>query len=183
MRKQRRSYPLQPNANAVILQTLFAERYLNYLVPSLKKIMEKMISSEEDDRKHLKTIVKFEVDMALALSANGFEWGHALKHVLLRDVNASQIRHVPFNHNLTFLCLPNASKPKVPKRKLCESRWKEQHEEASENEEISPQLRNLRTLVPGGNQMDMIELLPEVGSYIVCLEVQVNILQRLVESY
>lgn len=183
MSKQRRIYPLQPNANAVILKTSFAQRYLIYLVPSLMKIKEKMISSEEDDRKQLKTIVKFEVDMALALSANGFAWSHALKHILLRDVKASQILHVSFSHNLTSLCPPNASKPKVPKRRLCESRWKEQDEEASENEEISPRLRNLRTLVPGGNQMDMIELLSEVGSYIVCLEIQVNILQNLVESY
>ncbi|KAA8522746.1 hypothetical protein F0562_009092 [Nyssa sinensis] len=157
-------------------------------------------------------IVRYEVDMALALSSEGFAWSHALKDKLQKGPNEGKIhllrrkgsciveQHVN-HHSLPVLHLQNplvytkfcpnpTSKPKNVKLIKSSKRVLLQRQEIkaaaknSEEEEkqITQRLNNLRNLLPGGNGMGVDEMLKEMGSYLVCLELQVNILRCLVET-
>ncbi|KAF5456340.1 hypothetical protein F2P56_025835 [Juglans regia] len=81
---------------------------------------------------------------------------------------------------------PNYSKPELKKLITRSNRRSVilRKKDGSEEQKISSsQLKNLRNLLPGGNEMDADdELLKEVGSYITCLELQVNALRFLVEN-
>ncbi|XXG64455.1 hypothetical protein AAC387_Pa05g2408 [Persea americana] len=52
-----------------------------------------------------------------------------------------------------------------------------------DSEETESRLRTLRKLLPGGDEMNMCELLSQVESYVACLEVQVSILRTLVNIH
>eukprot|EP01018_Ginkgo_biloba_P000898 Gb_36101 [translate_table: standard] len=53
----------------------FVQQYLCYLLPALKRIREGESEQQSSSKWEL---IRFEVDMALALSARGFSWSHAL---------------------------------------------------------------------------------------------------------
>lgn len=49
------------------------------------------------------------------------------------------------------------------------------------DEELHHRVRSLRSVLPGGSEMGVHELLSEVGSYVMCLELQVSILRCLLK--
>ncbi|MQL88143.1 hypothetical protein Taro_020699 [Colocasia esculenta] len=49
----------------------------------------------------------------------------------------------------------------------------------TEDQELHGGIRTLRRILPGGDDMGVLQLLSEVGSYVICLELQVNILRSL----
>ncbi|XP_058113710.1 transcription factor bHLH146-like [Magnolia sinica] len=51
-----------------------------------------------------------------------------------------------------------------------------------EEEGLGGRLTTLRRILPGGDEMGMHELLSEVQSYIICLQLQVSVLQSLVNA-
>ena len=184
--KRRRVYSLEPNEKG---SSLFARKYVNHLVPALMKInQKKSISSDENG-----------VDMAMVLSADESAWSAALKQKLQTNVNAGGFQNSSSHHltalNSHFTCgqksnciieeNPN-TKPKIKKPIRPQSLvlpLRKGNIEESEEEKISCQLKNLRKLLPGGNELDVDVLLTELGSYITCLELQVNVLQCLVETH
>ncbi|KAM3741785.1 hypothetical protein ACB098_07G023200 [Castanea mollissima] len=218
--KRRRIYSLEPNEK---VSALFARKYVNHLVPALKKINPlKNISSAENGVYELEKVVRHEVDMAMVLSAEDFAWSRALKQKLQRNtVNAGGFQNPSF-HNLTplncnFTCgqkssciidekgcesssLPPVSNALIPmkftqnpnskqeiKKPIRAKRLllplKEENIEENEEEKISCQLKKLRNILPGGNEMDVDVVLTELGSYITCLELQVNVLQCLAQTH
>ncbi|KAK8520511.1 hypothetical protein V6N12_004446 [Hibiscus sabdariffa] len=165
-----------------IMQPSFAAKYVGYLVPALNNI-GKQASPSVDRCIDTEKIVRYEINMALALSAEGFAWSHALKHKLRPNVDnhnhagksQSYLAHdddhrntIPVNHE------PAAKKLKVdPKRSETEA--------AEEEEE---RLTYLRKLIPGGSGEMMVDdeiLLSELGSYVSCLELQVNVLRSMLQ--
>ncbi|KAK7849126.1 transcription factor bHLH146 [Quercus suber] len=218
--KRRRVYSLEPNEK---VSALFARKYVNHLVPALKKINQlEKISSAENGVYELEKIVRHEVDMAMVLSAEEFAWSRALKQKLQRNtVNAGGFQNHSFHHltslNCNFTCgqksnciidekgcesssLPPVSNALIPmkfsqnpnskleiKKSIRAKRLllplKEENLEENEEEKISCQLKKMRNILPGGNEMDVDVLLTELGSYITCLELQVNVLQCLAKTH
>ncbi|CAI8611134.1 unnamed protein product [Vicia faba] len=76
--KRRRDYCMEPNK---IAQSIFARKYLSYLVPALMKIKENPSFAKENNSGY----VKYEVDMAMVLSAQGCAWSNGLKLKLQKD--------------------------------------------------------------------------------------------------
>ena len=195
--KRRRVYSLEPNEKG---SSLFARKYVNHLVPALMKInQKKTISSDENGVDELGKSVRHEVDMAMVLSADESAWSAALKQKLQTNVNAGGFQNSSSHHltalNSHFTCgqksnciieeNPN-TKPKIKKPIRPQSLvlpLRKGNIDESEEEKISCQLKNLRKLLPGGNEMNVDVLLTELGSYITCLELQVNVLQCLVETH
>ena len=52
-----------------------------------------------------------------------------------------------------------------------------------EDEVIKGQLKSLRRLIPGGEEMCSEQMVTELQSYVSCLQMQVNILQCLAETH
>ncbi|KAK7329768.1 hypothetical protein VNO77_23947 [Canavalia gladiata] len=198
--KRRRVYSLEPNK---IVQTIFTKNYLNYLVPALMKIKEK--SSLEDNRHcDMNNAVKYEVDMAMVFSAQGFAWSNGLKVKLQRDhVNAATSTSIPevenedaeesskiYDQNETvsmdFSSNPS-SKIKVEEilGSKCECKDKPEmkrdlgREEDEDEDIINRQLKRLGRLMPGGAEMCDEQMVAELESYVSCLQMQVNALQCL----
>lgn len=155
--KRRRVYSPEPNK---IAEAMFARKYLNHLVPALRKIKEKSSYNNDGD---VKRVLKYEVEKALVLSAQGFQWSEALKLKLQEDhVNDESI----------------AMKKCDQFQKLAGS------EEDEEEEDDEKKLRRLRSLVPGGEEMcDDKQVVEELKSYVRCLQMQVNILQCLAHTH
>ncbi|VVA99544.1 unnamed protein product [Arabis nemorensis] len=155
--KRKRVCSLKPNKNP---KAVFVRRYASHLVPALKKINMNTPSLQINHQSFEQT-VKHEVDMALALalSAQEFAWSHFLKHKLLSSPHED----------------PSFSS-KIRER----SSYKQDHEE--ERAEIKKRLKELQKLLPGGEEMNMEEMLSEIGSYIVCLELQMIVLKSLVQD-
>ncbi|XVF47670.1 hypothetical protein PTKIN_Ptkin03bG0128800 [Pterospermum kingtungense] len=84
MNKRRRIYSLEPRKT---MQASSARKYVNYLVPALTKISKEISLSDQCFDHEKEKIVRYEVDMALALSVQGFAWSHALRHNLQLNVN------------------------------------------------------------------------------------------------
>lgn len=76
-KRRRVVYSTEPNK---IVQTIFARKYLSYLVPALMKIKENPSSGKDNS-----SYVKYEVDMAMVLSAQGSAWSNGLKLKLQKD--------------------------------------------------------------------------------------------------
>ncbi|KAG2323481.1 hypothetical protein Bca4012_058966 [Brassica carinata] len=97
--------------------------------------------------------------MALALSAQEFAWSQFLQHRLLSSADED----------------PSYTS-KIMKR--------DSHKQDGEEEEaeIKKRLKELQKLLPGGEEMNMEEMLSEIGSYIVCLEMQMIVLNSLVQE-
>ncbi|ESQ50546.1 hypothetical protein EUTSA_v10022885mg [Eutrema salsugineum] len=153
--KRKRVFSLQPNKNP---KAVFARRYASHLVPALNKINMNKPTSKKDHKSFEQT-VKHEVGMALALSAQEFAWGRFLQHKLLS---------------------PTHEDPSYSSKILERSDYKQEGEE--EEAEIKKRLKELQKLLPGGEEMNMDEMLSEIGSYIVCLELQMIVLKSLVQD-
>ncbi|KAL2338659.1 hypothetical protein Fmac_013105 [Flemingia macrophylla] len=194
--KRRRVYSVEPNQ---IAQSIFTRNYLNHLVPALVKIKEKSSSIEDNSHCDINNAVKYEVDMAMVLSAQGFAWSKGLKVKLQSDhVNAAKsttfLENVAgegsskiYNKNdgvPNFSLKPSSrshvevfgSKSKCmdkPEMKRDLSR------EDDEDEDMNNQWKRLRRLIPGGEAMCDEQMTTELESYICCLQMQVNALQFL----
>ncbi|KAG9456343.1 hypothetical protein H6P81_000851 [Aristolochia fimbriata] len=159
--------------------------------------------------------------MALALSASGFNWSHALKQKLetdhmnvkfsLHNTNCSFGVSSGLDKKLRLLSSPillsmapqlqppiNIPRPlllsgssqnsgMISKSSTGSSREKKRkrarEREEEDDEEVDRRLATLRKILPGGNDMgssSASKLFYEVESYVVCLQLQVNLLRSLV---
>ncbi|KAJ6759357.1 TRANSCRIPTION FACTOR IBH1-LIKE 1 [Salix koriyanagi] len=206
--KRRRVYPLEPD---LVGQTMFVRNYVNHLVPALTKIRTCRPSDDSYGRdSEVDRSVRYEVDMAMAMSTPGFAWSRALKSRLNKNTSADGRFHDPSIHRHASLkplsmhgpgilkrdadhhCSPNVTSQKkvAPNpngmanmnRKSKRSRTKKEAAKQTEEEEFGSRLASLRSLMPGGNEMGVDELFSDMGSYITSLEMQVNILRCLVDS-
>jgi len=194
--KRRRVYSLQPNK---VEQATFARNYMNYLVPALMKIKERS-PSEHSGHCDIQN-VKYEVDMAMVHSAQGFAWSNALSVKLQRDrVNAdSDTTRVGEKHKVggegsSRTCGQNGEmvplkhfpsnptlKPRNKHKGMAEMTRGLREED--EDEVTNGQLKSLRMLIPGGEEMCSEQMVTELQSYVSCLQMQVNILQCLAETH
>jgi hypothetical protein len=150
--KRRRVYSMEPNK---IVQSIFARNYLSHLVPALMKIKENTSSTK--DHNNISKNVKYEVDMAMVLSAQGFAWSNGLKVKLQRE-------HV--NNVATTSTILGMEKDIV----------------REDNEDDDKKMKNLISLIPGGEEICDEQVVNELESYIKCLQMQVNVLQCLLEE-
>ncbi|XP_027368761.1 transcription factor bHLH146-like [Abrus precatorius] len=196
--KRRRVYSLEPSK---IVQSIFTRNYLNYLVPALMKIKEKS-SIEDNGHCDINNAVKYEVDMAMVLSAQGFAWSNGLNVKLQRDhVNA--VKNTSFvesneagtggydqNENvpLGFSSNPSTKSQVEILGSKCESKdmpevkrdLAEEKDDDDKDEDINTKLKRLRRLIPGGaEKMCDEQMVAELESYVSCLQMQVNVLQCL----
>ncbi|PON92360.1 Myc-type, basic helix-loop-helix (bHLH) domain containing protein [Trema orientale] len=226
-----RVYSLETNK---LLHLAFSTNYVSHLVPALKKI--RMINSEgstssstnndKNGNNELAKVVRFEVDMAMALSVKeyNFAWSHALetklnqRHITVNIVNGgnnftrnSSFNQISFtNHKKmettaivekkagenSALFLDNPASPNLRPYDLkmiminktagrSRRRARRGRAKKREDDNVDDRLAQLRTLLPGGNEIhgdyENHELLTEVASYISCLKLQVKVLQCLVE--
>ncbi|PON37530.1 Myc-type, basic helix-loop-helix (bHLH) domain containing protein [Parasponia andersonii] len=230
MSKRMRVYSLETNK---LLHLVFARNYVSHLVPALKKV--RMINTEgstssstindEKRKNEVAKVVRFEVDMAMALSAKeyNFAWSHALetklnlRHITVNVVNGGNnftqnffFNQISFaNHKKmettaiveekagesSALLLDNPTSSNLrsydPKLTMINKAARRSRRRArgrakkSEDDNVNDRLAQLRTLLPGGNEIhgdyENHELLTEVTSYISCLKLQVKVLQCLVE--
>lgn len=126
-------------------------------------------SSSQTNHQSFQQTVKHEVDMAFALSAREFAWSRFLQYKLL-----SSPRDDPISSNSSSKILERSSKKQGGE--------KHQDREEEEGGEIKKRLKELQKLLPGGEDMNMEEILSEIGSYIVCLELQMIVLKSLVQD-
>ena len=200
--KRRRVYSVESNQ---IVQPIFTRNYLNHLVPALVKIKEK--SSVEEDRRHCDDInnaVKYEVDMAMVLSAQGFAWSNGLKDKLQSDdVHVNAAKSTSFLENdeagegsssknaydknevvlpMEYFSSNPSSRSKC--KDMSEMKRDLAREDDKEAEDINNQWKRLRRMIPGGEEMcDDEQMVSELESYINCLQMQVNILRCLAETH
>ncbi|KAJ6673546.1 TRANSCRIPTION FACTOR IBH1-LIKE 1 [Salix viminalis] len=96
--KRRRVYPLEPDLAG---QTMFVRNYVNHLVPALTKIRTCRPSDGNcgRDSDQVDRSVRYEVDMAMAMSTPGFAWSRALKSRLdHKNTSADGRLHDPSIH-------------------------------------------------------------------------------------
>ncbi|KAL5549240.1 hypothetical protein UlMin_004471 [Ulmus minor] len=180
-----------------LLHLVFARNYVKYLLQALKKInVEKRITSTLPDDRNSKEkfakIVRFEVDMALVLSAKNFAWSRALEAKLQRNVVGLQVSS-RLNHPFSFSCIvesrpkisrnPTYNPFKIIKKSSFESRSRKGQAKKGKEERFNSRLAHLRRLLPGGCEMEDTKLLTELRSYIICLKLQVKLLHCLVETH
>ncbi|OVA00926.1 hypothetical protein BVC80_9081g91 [Macleaya cordata] len=199
-RKRRRVYSFKPSRIVLLHRALFSQKYLKSLLPALLEIASQRSSSSNDKEDHeIEKIVRFQVDMALVLSSEcRFGWSRALKQKLdqthmmnSKDCslheptsflftykqNGSSPYCVIKNHNTTHVVptglslacnFPSSAHQKHSKRskRLVSCRRKR------EADKLECRLSTLRKILPGGDNMGAYELLSEVESYVVCLELQ-----------
>ncbi|TKY72731.1 hypothetical protein E2542_SST01475 [Spatholobus suberectus] len=196
--KRRRVYSLEPNK---VEQAAFARNYMNYLVPALMKIKERS-SSEHSGHCDVQNVVKYEVDMAMVYSAQGFAWSNALSLKLQKDRANVDSDTTSFGENnkagegSSRMCgqvcemVPLDHFPSNPSLKsnnkqkdMPEMKRGLREDGDDEDEVINGQLKSLRRLIPGGEEMYSEQMLAELQSYISCLQMQVNILQCLAETH
>ncbi|CAL9227418.1 unnamed protein product [Arabidopsis halleri] len=132
---------------------VFTRKYTSHLVPALKKLNMNKNSSKQT--------VKHEVDMALALSAQEFAWSRFLLQKLSSSTN------------------PTTTTSSSDGIQILERSDKEG---GNEEGEIEEKLRELQTLLPGGEEMNVEEMLSEIGNYIKCLELQTIALKSIVQD-
>ncbi|XP_010548605.1 PREDICTED: uncharacterized protein At4g30180 [Tarenaya hassleriana] len=168
--KRKRVFSLEPNRNPT---AVFARKYADRLVPALKKMAANKPSSRDHHlQSKFERYVKHEVDMALALSAQDFAWSRFLRQKLScpNDITTSTTSSSSPQQTLGF-----------DEMKFLE-RSQENGEEEERGGEIRKRLRELQKLLPGGEEMGVEETLSEIGSYIVCLELQMIVLKSLVQE-
>ncbi|XP_010913680.3 transcription factor bHLH146 [Elaeis guineensis] len=193
--KRRRIYSLEPNAT---IYTGFPHKYVSHLLPALTKATS-LISCGGNNDVDIEKMLRFEVDMALVLSATGFKWSRALKRKLEQRMNSNQLhqpptgrssivrttsKHQMLDHLLPPLPIPPPlvlTEETRPKRTIWQRRRSDDKQTRGEKE-FTYRTRILRGILPGGNEMDLCELLSEVESYVVCLQLQVTILRSLVDT-
>ena len=177
MRKGRRVFSIEPSK---VAYTMFERNYVKHLMTSLVKI------SHQQQQQNFRKLVKFEVDMAMAQSASEFSWGIALKKKLLqRD------QQVLGNGNENGFDFSVQTVKKTSQENLGNEEEDHHHEEEEEEEEeMENGLMKLRKIIPGGDNFSIggnldeeDDLLKQTESYVKCLELQVNVLRGLVETY
>ncbi|CAA6671096.1 unnamed protein product [Spirodela intermedia] len=172
----------------------FSHKFMAYLLPALFKVVTTRTCRGSKERE-IEKIVRYEVDMALVVSASGFSWSCALKEKLERG-NKDPFSMVELFYGL-WAC-PLITRPLTPANcpmdadlelgmhELVESRgagsvpskeWKL----AGGDEEVQYFVSTLRSILPGGEEMGVGELVSEVESYVVCLKMQVSLLQSLLD--
>ncbi|XP_010438208.1 PREDICTED: uncharacterized protein At4g30180-like [Camelina sativa] len=104
-----------------------------------------------------KQTVKHEVDMALALSAQEFAWSRFLLEKLSSSTNP------------TTTSTSSSNQVRILER-------------SDKEGEIKEKLRELQKLLPGGEVMNVEEMLSEIGTYIKCLELQTIALKSIVQE-
>ncbi|RDY05295.1 Transcription factor bHLH146, partial [Mucuna pruriens] len=183
--KRRRVYSLEPNK---VEQATFARNYVNYLVPALVKIKERGSSEHSGHCEDIQNVVKYEVDMAMVHSAQGYAWSNALSEKLQREkanvvsgttslgegssprtICGQNCEMVPLDDHFT-------SNPSLKPSNKCKDKRGLREEEGDEDEVIKGQLKSLRRLIPGGEEMCSEQMVAELQSY-------VNILQCLAETH
>ncbi|KAG7617872.1 Transcription factor bHLH146 [Arabidopsis thaliana] len=133
---------------------VFTRKYTSHLVPALKKLNMNKNSSKQT--------VKHEVDMALALSAQEFPWSR----FLLQKLSSSS--------NPTTTTSSSSDGIRILERP--------DKEGGNEEGGIEERLRELKKLLPGGEEMNVEEMLSEIGNYIKCLELQTIALKSIVQD-
>ncbi|XP_054820189.1 transcription factor bHLH146-like [Prosopis cineraria] len=182
LKKRRRIYSLEPSK---IAQAEFARIYLSHLVPALMKLKQNKKSdiadtSKDDDgrggliKSSCVNVVKREVGMAMVWSAPpGFAWTKALKaklqpaedqtNAVAAIINDDHHHHIDSPSSQYFSANPTGN-----------------NEDDRDEEEG---FKRLRRLIPGGEEIgEGEEMVKELGSYIRCLQMQVNILQCLAHT-
>nr|KYP62377.1 Uncharacterized protein At4g30180 family [Cajanus cajan] len=173
--KRRRVYSLEPNK---VEQAVFARNYMNYLVPALMKIKERSSSQHSGHCDDIQNVVKYEVDMAMVYSAQGYAWSNALSSSKICGQNCDEM--VPLNHFPSNPSLKSSNK----RKDMLEIKKGLREDGDEENDEvINGQLKSLRRLIPGGEEMCSEQMVTELQSYVSCLQMQVNILQCLAETH
>ncbi|XP_014508204.1 transcription factor bHLH146 [Vigna radiata var. radiata] len=183
--KRRRVYSVEPNQ---IVQSIFTRNYLNHLVPALVNIKENT-SVEDSSHCDINRAVKYEVDMAMVLSAQGFAWSNGLKVKLRNDrVPVNAAKSSTFLENATgegssSACEKNEVVPMEfssnPSSKPKCKDVSEMKRDFARDGDIDEQWKRLRRLIPGGEEMCDEQMTKELESYISCLQMQVNALQFL----
>lgn len=179
MSKRRRLHASELNS---AVYTSFPRKYIGYLLPALLQA-----TSCENNDQQLQTKVRFEVDMALVVSSGEFNWTRALKHKLgqqcvntksvsLEVIGTGIVRNR--SDGLRLHPHPHIPRPIVEVRKTGTVKRLDQ----KDDEELGCRMRKLRKILPGGREMSTWELLSEVESYVVCLQMQVDILRSLVDA-
>ncbi|ESQ54190.1 hypothetical protein EUTSA_v10026906mg [Eutrema salsugineum] len=152
--KKKRVFSLEPNKNP---SAAFTRKYTSHLVPALKKLNMNKKSSQITQQ-----TVKHEVDMALALSAQEFAWSRFLLHKLSSTKNP------------TTTTSSSSNGIRIPERS--------DKEGGGEDGGIEEKLRELQKLLPGGEEMNVEDMLSEIGDYIKCLELQTIALKSIVQD-
>ncbi|KAH7544681.1 transcription factor bHLH146 [Ziziphus jujuba] len=128
--KRNRVYSLESNK---LLRIAFTRKYVNYLEPALKKINEKTSSASSNTIKQngdnvagelshqLEKLVRFEVDMAMAVSAKEFAWSRSLEAQLqlrnvkdVDNVGGFQQHHLAFNSHAAYNSSVSLNHPFTP---------------------------------------------------------------------
>ncbi|KAJ4880540.1 Uncharacterized protein Rs2_37595 [Raphanus sativus] len=132
---------------------VFTRKYISHLVPALKKLNMGKSSPQINQ-----LTVKREVDKALALSAQEFAWSR----FLLQKLSSS--------NNPTTTTSSSSIQTQILERSN------------DEDGEIEEKLKELQKLLPGGEEMNVEEILTEIGNYIKCLELQTSALKSIVQD-
>ncbi|KAG2243997.1 hypothetical protein Bca52824_094167 [Brassica carinata] len=154
--KKKRVFSVEPNK--IPPSEVFTRKYTSHLVPALKKLNMNKNSSQVNQ-----LTVKHEVDMALALSAQEFAWSR----FLLQKLSSS--------NNPTTATSSSSNGIRIQERSGKEGG-------GDEDGEIEEKLRELQKLLPGGEEMNVEEMLSEIGTYIKCLELQTIALKSMVQD-
>ncbi|WOL17377.1 hypothetical protein Cni_G26169 [Canna indica] len=196
--KQRWMCLFEPNEE--LAYAGFSHKYVSYLLPALAKAANNPCSCT----RKIKKAILFEVEMALSLAAVGFKWSHALRNKLKHANLETKLGSSPTCHSAarridsmsncigivqnlrifqasSVVPRPLALAKGVSPRTVGFKRGS--NENRGSDSEIGRRLRTLRRILPGGHEMNLDELLLEVRSYMVCLQLQVNILRTLVEIH
>jgi len=185
--KRRRVYSFDPNTTTY---TTFSHKYLSYLLPALLRVANGNRSAL------IEKIVRLEVDKALVSSTDEFKWSRALKQDLeegnksnklhISSQSRSEIDH--FRILKRFGCLQAFTAiPRpiviVEATRLRKAGQKSMKKRMTRGEgELACRIRILRRILPGGSEMSVFELLSELQSYVVCLQLQVGVLRSLVDA-
>ncbi|KAG1326449.1 transcription factor bHLH146 [Cocos nucifera] len=207
--KRSRVYSVEPNALTCANFSQKYISYLLPALLNVTTINGSSSSGRNKDNKIKKKTIRFQVDMALVLSTGEFRWSHALRRKLEQGMDPRKIHNTTATFEPTtigtfnietlgqLLAWPGIPRPVdevktqmdlKPNSKLNEAgrlrtigrRQGAQGKEIRREEEIDDHIKLLRMLLPGGNEMGLSELLSEVESYVVCLRLQVDILNSLV---
>jgi len=188
---RRRVSSFNPNT---MTYTTFSRNYVSYLLPALLKAANGDINTVQIEK-----IVRYEVDMALVLSTDEFKWSRALKDKLEESSNTNKHRisskcrsklefrsHFGilrrFEHLQTFAVIPRPITVAEAARPRNAGQRSNKKRVARGDEELACRIRILRRILPGGSEMGVFELLSEVQSYLVFLQLQVDVLRSLVDA-
>ncbi|KAF8084813.1 hypothetical protein N665_0699s0026 [Sinapis alba] len=155
---KKRAFSVEPN-KIIPPSEVFTRKYTSHLVPALKKLNMNKNSSQINQ-----LTVKHEVDIALALSAQEFAWSR----FLLQKLSSS-------NNPTTTTTSSSSNGIRIQERSGKEGG-------GDEDGEIEEKLRELQKLLPGGEEMNVEEMLSEIGNYIKCLELQTIALKSIVQD-